>query len=123
MLPSNTDAHHHVGDIRDEIDKALNFVKGMELDEFCENNLVVYAVQKAVQNAIESCIRLEDKRKDKHLFTRLCPEFDIEKLRLLANRGRHDYEVFEPGLLWDDLHGTLTDLRNAAEALLAKKRH
>ena len=123
MLPSDSDANQFVGDIRSELDKALSYIEEMTFEEFQEDSRTFHAVEKVVQNAIEACIRLERQRKNKGMFTRLFPDFDFDDLKSIADFGRHDYSAVEPIDLWNSVHGTLTDLRNAAEALLAKKRH
>ena len=122
MLPSDIEAHRYIGDIYEELTKALSFVEGMSLEEFLEDNRSFYAAKMAVQNAIEASIQLNSAKKNKGQFERLFPDFDYNKLRLEANLGRHDYRESSPFIFWNDLHGVLTDLRNAAEKILTAKR-
>lgn len=122
MQPSNYEASRYLGDIVEEIGKALSFVKGMDIETFTETPVVIYAVEKAIQNAVEACIHLNGQKSNKGQFERIFPDFDFSKLKLIANAGRHDYGNIDASLTWNELHGELTRLREAAEHALAMKR-
>ncbi len=118
-LLSNREAHL-VGDISDEISRAIGFMAGFGESEFCDDLLRIYAVEKAVMNAIETCIRLQ--RKNVGRFERLFPGFDFDALRSMGNRLRHDYGNVDAHQLWFDLQGVLPRLCERAEDLLSAHR-
>ena len=122
MLPSDSEAHRQVGDIRDQIDVALMVAGRADPEAFADDIVLVPAMEKALQNAVEACLQLEKNRRDRGRFTRLFPDFDIDYLRRLANSVRHDYGNTRADFLLDELETTFLPLRDAAEALLQRKR-
>jgi len=52
LQPSDYEAHRYLGDVVEEIDKALSFVNGLDVEGFSSDTKVIYAVEKAIQNAI-----------------------------------------------------------------------
>ena len=122
MQPSNYEAHRYLGDIVEEVDKAFGFIDGMNLEDFLETPVIIYAVEKAVQNAVEACIQLNNNKSNKGQFKRIFPDFDFYRLKLVADAGRHDYGNTDASLTWNELHGDLKDLRDAAEKILESKR-
>jgi len=122
LQPSNYEASRYLGDIVEEVDKAFGFIGGMDFNEFLETPMVIYAVEKAMQNAVEACIQLNNNKSNKGQFTRIFPDFDFYRLKLIADSGRHDYGNTDPSLTWNELHGDLKNLRDAAEVILGSKR-
>lgn len=122
LLPSDSEAHRNVGDILEELDKAFEFVKGMTRDDFLNDNKTIYAVEKAIQNAIEACIQLEKKKHNKGQFTRLFPNISYAEIKDIADAGRHDYGNVDANLIWQELHGRLSKLHSRAAVLLNAKR-
>ena len=128
MLPSSVETQH-IADAVAEIDKAFAFIEGMDFDAFVDSDVTVYAVEKAIQNAVESFIRLEGKRQrvdgrnvPSERFVMFFPGYDFEALRRMANTGRHDYGAISHSEIWAELHETLTDIRARAVGILADKR-
>ena len=122
LLPSDAEAHRQVGDIRDQIDLAVMISGRASAEALVDDIVLVLAMEKALQNAVEACLQLEKNTRDKGRFTRLFPDFDIDHLRRLANSVRHDYGNTRADFLLDELEATFLPLRDAAEALLRKKR-
>lgn len=122
LLPSDSEAHRYVGDIVEELDKAYAFVGEISISGFIKDNKTIYAVEKAIQNSIEACINIERQKDNKGNFSRLFPNFDYAEIKDIADGFRHDYGNLDARLIWNELHGRLRELRNAAEALLETKR-
>ena len=109
-----------VGDVAEEIAKATDFLAGGTAAALGDDQLRLYAVEKAVMNAIEASIRLQ--RENNGRFELLFPGFDFEALRIMGNRLRHDCGNVDVEQLWVDLTGVLPELRKRAEALLNDHR-
>ena len=128
MLPSNQEAHY-LGDIVEEIDRALSFIEGMNMPEFMNDMRTVYAVEKALQNAIEACIKIEGRKQKidgkkvpSGRFNALIKDVDFVSIKDSANAIRHDYANVRPQSIWIELNGRMKDVRDAAEKLLNAKR-
>ena len=119
LLLSNREAHL-VGDVAEEIAKAMAFAAGHSAAELGDDPLRLYTVEKAIMNGIEACIRPQ--RENTGRFDLLFADFDFEALRTMGNRLRHDYGNVDVQQLWVDLTGVLPALRSRAEALLADHR-
>lgn len=117
---SNSEAHY-VGDIAEEAGHALNFAGDLEFLRTNNDLLKLYAVEKAIQNVAEACIKLEGKRNSGR-FEFLFPDFTIQDMRTIGNLLRHDYGNIDVEAIIGTLLNQVPRLKARAEELLAAHR-
>jgi uncharacterized protein with HEPN domain len=94
-MPSKTsNPKAHLLDIRDNIALATQFIDGFDYDRFRENQLVFYAVTRALEIISEASRRLPAAMKKRH---EEIPWVDIAGA---GNVYRHDYEDVLQRLVW-----------------------
>jgi len=87
-----------------DIRQARGYVAGIDRDAFERNDLIQDAVLRRLQNASEAITRLKQEHPAE--YDRLetdYPEVNWRRFRDLANRYRHDYDVIDTDLVWQDL--------------------
>jgi uncharacterized protein with HEPN domain len=80
--------------IRDNIHLAGRFVEGLDYEGFRDNQLVFYAVTRALEIISEASRRLPDEMKARH------PEIPWSDIAGAGNVYRHDYEDVRQRLVW-----------------------
>jgi uncharacterized protein with HEPN domain len=98
-MPSrSSDPKARLFHIRDNILLALTFIEGLDYDGFRDNQLVFYAVTRALEIISEASRRLPDDIKARH------PEIPWSDIAGAGNVYRHDYEDVRQRLVWGTLH-------------------
>lgn len=101
------------------IEKAREYIGGMTLGELEENELILDAVLRRLENASEAYSRLCDgKRGSPELAKEIegrHPSVPWRQFQSLANRYRHDYDLTDVNLVWQVLQpaGTATQVEAA----------
>jgi uncharacterized protein with HEPN domain len=99
-MPSKSSApQKRLFDIRDNIYLARTFVSGFDYDGFRDNQLVFYAVTRALEIISEASRRLPDDMKARH------PDIPWNEMAGAGNVYRHDYEDVRRQLVWGLKHG------------------
>ncbi|HTB03104.1 MAG TPA: HepT-like ribonuclease domain-containing protein [Bradyrhizobium sp.] len=101
-------------DIRDNIGLARAFIEGVDFDAFRDNQLLFYAVTRALEIISEASRRLPDDLKARH------PDIPWVEMAGAGNVYRHDYEDVRQRLVWGTVHNRLPALLAAIEQELAK---
>src|ERR1700692_1943106 len=101
-------------DIRDNIRLARAFVEGVDFEAFRDNQLLFYAVTRALEIISEASRRLPDDMKARH------PNIPWVEMAGAGNVYRHDYEDVRQRLVWGPVHSRLPALLAAVEQELAK---
>lgn len=104
-------------DIRENIRLAEAFVVGLDYDEFRNNQLVFYAVMRALEIISEASRRLPDDMKARH------PNIPWVEMAGAGNVYRHDYEDVRHRLVWGTVHNRLPALLAAVEREIATLRN
>jgi uncharacterized protein with HEPN domain len=114
MPSKRSDPRNRLLDIRDNIRLARAFIEGVDYDAFRDNQLLFYAVTRALEIISEASRRLPDDMKARHL--------DIPWVEMAGagNVYRHDYEDVRQRLVWGTVHNRLPALLAATEQELAK---
>ena len=100
--------------IRDNITLARAFVERFDYERFRDNQLVVYAVTRALEIMTEASRRLPDEMKKQR------PEIAWTEVAGAGNVYRHDYEDVRQRDVWVTLHKHLPPLQAAVEQELRK---
>lgn len=101
-------------DIRDNIRLARAFIDGVDYDAFRDNQLLFYAVTRALEIISEASRRLPDDMKARH------PNIPWIEMAGAGNVYRHDYEDVRQRLVWGTVHNRFPALLAAVEQELAK---
>jgi uncharacterized protein with HEPN domain len=114
MPSKSSDPRKRLLDIRDNIRLARAFIKGFDYDAFRDNQLLFYAVTRALEIISEASRRLPDDMKTRH------PDIPWVEMAGAGNVYRHDYEDVRQRLVWGTVHNRLPALLAAIEQELAK---
>src|ERR1700722_14752907 len=115
FMPSRpSDPRKRLLDIRDNIRLARAFIEGVDFDAFRDNQLLFYAVTRALEIISEASRRLPDDMKARH------PNIPWVEMAGAGNVYRHDYEEVRQLLVWGTVHNRLPVLLAAIEQELAK---
>src|SRR5580700_5489544 len=87
--------------IRDNIYLARTFVDGIAYEEFRDNQLIFYAVTRALEIISEASRRLPNEMKARH------PDIPWNEMAGAGNVYRHDYEDVRRRLVWGTVHNRL----------------
>jgi len=90
------------------------FINGFDYDAFRDNQLLFYAVTRALEIISEASRRLPDYIKARH------PDIPWVEMAGAGNVYRHDYEDVRHRLVWGTVHNRLPVLLAAIEQELAK---
>ena len=114
MPSKSSDPKKRLLDIRDNIYKARTFVAGLDYEAFRDNQLVFYAVTRALEIISEASRRLPDDMKARH------PHIPWQEMAVAGNVYRHDYEDVRERLIWGTMHDRFPALLTAVEQELAR---
>ena len=95
--------------IRDNITLARSFIDGLDYEGFRDNQLVFYAVTRALEIISEASRRLPDEIKARH------PEIPWIDVAGAGNIYRHDYEDVRQRAVWITVQKHLPPLLAAVE--------
>ena len=113
-MPSKSpDPRKWLLDIRDNIRLARAFVEGVDFEAFRDNQLLFYAVTRALEIISEASRRLPDDMKARH------PNIPWVEMAGAGNVYRHDYEDVRQLLVWGTVQNRLPALLAAVEQELA----
>src|ERR1700731_3093434 len=104
MPSKSSDPRKRLLDIRDNFHLARAFVDGLNYDGFHDNQLVFYAVTRALEIISEASRRLPDDMRARH------PEIPWSEMAGAGNVYRHDYEDVRTRLIWGTVHSRLPAL-------------
>lgn len=113
-----------VGDVFEEAGKAIRFLGERSVQDLSDDEVVFYAVEaveRAMMNVSEACIRIE-KSAYAGRFEALFPDFAFDDLRRTGNFIRHAYDDRRVDEAWQTVKTVMPALRDRAEALLAAHR-
>jgi uncharacterized protein with HEPN domain len=114
MPSKSNDPRKRLIDIRDNIRLARAFIDGVDYDAFRDNQLLFYAVTRALEIISEASRRLPDDMKARH------PNIPWIEMAGAGNVYRHDYEDVRQRLVWGTVHNRFPALLAAVEQELAK---
>jgi len=114
MPSKSSDPEKRLSEIRENIRLAHSFVDGLEYDGFRDNQLVFYAVTRALEIISEASRRLPHDMKARH------PSIPWNEIAGAGNVYRHDYEDVRQQLVWGTVHNQLPILLTAIEQELAQ---
>src|SRR5947208_518728 len=114
MPSKSSDPQKRLFHIRENINLACTFVDGLDYEAFQNNQLVFYAVTRALEIISEASRRLPDDMKARH------PDIPWNEMAGAGNVFRHEYEDVSQRLVWGTVHNRLPILLAAVEQELAK---
>ncbi|NPU89058.1 MAG: DUF86 domain-containing protein [Fervidobacterium sp.] len=102
-------------DILEEIDRIKKFTQGIEkYNNFVENELVFYAVLKALENISEAVKQIPDDKRE------LYP-IEWKKIAGLRDILIHEYFGIDAEIIWEVIKEKLPELEKAVKFLLEKE--
>jgi len=113
MPSKSSDPQKRLLHIRDNIYLARTFVDAIAYEEFRDNQLIFYAVTRALEIISETSRRLPDEMKARH------PDIPWNEMAGAGNVYRHDYEDVRRRLVWGTVHNRLPPLLAVVERELA----
>jgi uncharacterized protein with HEPN domain len=84
----------YLRDMLDNAEKALDFVSGMDYDEFFEDEKTSYAVVRALEVIGEAARRVPEDVRDAH------PEFPWREVTAMRNKLMHEYFGANMKVVW-----------------------
>lgn len=94
-----------LSDILESIDRVTQYIEGLSLETFSEDQKSIDAVVRNLEIIGEAANRLPDEFKGKH------PEVEWHKVVGLRNRIIHDYFGIDLEIIWQIIHRDLPALR------------
>jgi uncharacterized protein with HEPN domain len=107
------DAQSHLRDILQSILFIEEFVSGMDLDAYAEDDKIQAAVERKMHVISEAAIRLKG---DAEI---LCPGVPWRNIRGAGNWLRHQYDNVDLETIWNTIQDDLPPLKAAVEKALA----
>jgi uncharacterized protein with HEPN domain len=101
-------------DILHNIELAESFAKDVTVEQFIDDVLRLYATTRALEIISEASRRLPDDMKA------LYPAVPWQRIEGAGNIYRHGYDIVVAEVLWQTVQTGLAELRQAAEAELAR---
>src|SRR5271168_1220098 len=92
-------------DIRNNIDRAMQFVRGLDLDGFLGDLKSFYAATRCLEIISEASRRLSPAFKERF------PEIPWKDVAGSGNIYRHNYESVQERRIWKTIHEALPPLR------------
>src|SRR5271165_2270684 len=109
-MPSNpASPRPYLFHIRDNVTLSCSFVGNLDYEGFRDNQLVFYAVTRALEIISEASRRLPDDMKARH------PDIPWIDMAAAGNVYRHDYEDVQQRAVWITVQRDLTPLLAAVE--------
>lgn len=102
----------YLQDIVNYADKAMQFVRGVGLDEFADNEEKVFAVVKTLEIIGEAARHLPKSMCDKY---KTIPWKQVVGMR---DRMTHEYFSVDTEVVWRTVHEDLPPLRDTAQKML-----
>jgi len=99
-------------DIRDNIDRAMRFVGGLDLDGFLADDKAFYAATRCLEIISEASRHLSPAFKERF------PEIPWRQVAGSGSVYRHSYESVQERRIWATIHEALPPLRAVVEAEL-----
>lgn len=102
-----------LADIRDNIERAMRFVAGLDFDGFLADDKTFFATTRCLEIIAEASRRLSPAFKEGF------PEISWKQVAGAGNVYRHDYENVQELRVWKTIHERLSALRAVVESELA----
>lgn len=107
--------HRRLIDIINNIDRAPNYIGGLSLEDFREDDMRLDAVERCLQRITEATIKIgpDDMRM-------IAPDLPADQVRAMGNVLRHEYDRINAEVVYNTIINDLPSLRSACAVKLAE---
>jgi uncharacterized protein with HEPN domain len=99
-------------DIDQNIERAIDFVKDLNFDQFCQDQKTLYAVVRAIEVIGEAVKNIPDEIYEQY------PEVPWSSVAKMRDRLAHQYFGINDKVVWDTVKNDLPDLKPLIENIL-----
>ncbi len=104
----------YLRDIQEGIELAIEFVEGMDFDQFCQDKKTIFAVSRAIQIIGEAVKKLPSSLREEN------PQLPWKDIAKMRDKVTHQYFSVKLDVVWDTVKQDLPILKSMIKPLLAK---
>ena len=99
-------------DIDQNIERAIDFVKDLDFDQFCQDQKTLYAVVRAIEIIGEAVKNIPDEIREQY------PEVPWSAVAKMRDKLAHQYFGINVKVVWDTVQNDLAELKPLIEKIL-----
>ena len=101
-----------LSDIDQNIERAIDFVKDLDFDQFCQDQKTLYAVVRAIEIIGEAVKNIPDEIREQY------PEVPWSAVAKMRDKLAHQYFGINVKVVWDTVQNDLAELKPLIEKIL-----
>ena len=101
-----------LSDIDQNIERAIDFVKDLDFDQFCQDQKTLYAVVRAIEIIGEAVKNIPDEIREQY------PEVPWSSVAKMRDKLAHQYFGINVKVVWDTVQNDLAELKPLIEKIL-----
>ncbi|EAZ91520.1 HepT-like ribonuclease domain-containing protein [Crocosphaera chwakensis] len=104
----------YLRDIKEGIELAIEFVEGLNFEEFCQDKKTIFAVTRAIQIIGEAVKKLPSSLREAN------PQIPWKDIAKMRDKVTHQYFAIKLDILWETIKNDLPILLSMIEPLLTE---